>query len=337
VSGDTEDEGDEAIRDEADELSPAPSPAAPRRNPGRGGAAPSAAHSGGPEAVPGTVFAPAEVLPGGALAPDLSRIGVTLSRREGPVPLAVSFQLRSDDPNFAQFLMFGSAEWRFSEAPAEDYRFRDLDGDLAGERAGRAGGAYVGHVYVSPGRHGWSVTLRYPGLPARTIAAAGRAILGGGVAGAVEALDPERYFAGRTVYFSNAYQSPEAFRADARALGIPGDLGLDRYQVGEASFRRALAAATGRDGPPWRFLLQAGRTYRLTRDTINNSVVNCFVDRFGPGADPVITLRRDAAGGSDVTAGASAPAVWPTSTSAASTTARGPVPSSPGSGFRAFG
>jgi hypothetical protein len=248
-------------------------------------------------------FEVAAMLEGGAGAPDLERIVVTLSRSEGPAPLAVTFQLRSSDPNFPQFLMFGSAQWRFSEDAAEDYRFRYLDGDLAGERAGTAGGAYVGHVYVRPGVHQWQVTLRYPGMAPRVITRGSGTLDGSPATEPIVVHDPERYFAGRTVYFSNAFATPTDFRRAASQLGIPNDLPLNRYAVGDGAFWRARRLASGNSGPPWRFLIQAGRTYRLDRTTVGNGIVNCFVDRFGEGPDPVITLARDAAGGSNVRGG----------------------------------
>jgi hypothetical protein len=108
--------------------------------------------------------------PDGGKVPDLSRIYVTVSRKGGPAPCGVTFQLRSADPNFWAFAMFGTAEWTFSTNPDEDYPFRHLDGFCAGERAGTAQGIYVAHTYERPGNHAWSVTLRYPGLAPRTIA-----------------------------------------------------------------------------------------------------------------------------------------------------------------------
>lgn len=249
-------------------------------------------------------FDPATVLPGGPGAPDLSRITVTLSRAEGPAPLGVVFALRSGDPNFHNFLMFGSVEWRFSDDPAEDYVFRYLDADLKGERAGQAQGPYVGHVYVRPGRHRWSVNLHYPGLPSRTIDGSAALLEDGAPASVITVHDPDRYFAGRTVYFSNAYQTPEAFRAAAPRLGIPADLPLSHYRTGDADFRGAVASVAGRSGPPWRLLVEAGRLYRLTRATSNAPLLNSFVDRFGEGPDPIITLATDRNGGSDVRDGA---------------------------------
>lgn len=102
--------------------------------------------------------------PAGAKVPDLSKIYVTVSRKGGPAPCGVTFQLRSADPNFASFAAFGNAKWTFSEDPLEDYPFRHLDGFCAGERARTAEGLYVAHTYERPGAHSWSVTLRYPGL-----------------------------------------------------------------------------------------------------------------------------------------------------------------------------
>ena len=244
-----------------------------------------------------------DVLPGGSKAPDLDKIVVTFSRSEGPAPLGITFQLRSSDPNFPQFLMFGTVTWRFSDDPSEDYRFRYLDGDLAGERAGSAGGAYVGHVYVKPGVHRWQATLHYPGMAPRVISRGSGTLDGSPASAMIVAHDPERYFAGRTIYFSNAFPTPEAFRQAAAGLGIPPGLPLDRYAVGDGTFRTALARAAGNDGPPWRFLLHAGRTYRLDSKTIGNRIANCFVDRFGDGADPIITLAQDAGGRSDVSGG----------------------------------
>ena len=242
-------------------------------------------------------------LPGGEHAPDLARIEVTLSRAEGPAPLGVTFQLRSDDPNFRSFLLFGSAEWTFSTTDAENYRFAHLDGDLAGERAGRAGGPYVGHVYVTPGIHRWQVTLHYPGMAPRTITATARTVQTGLPVGPVRVIDPDTYFDRRTIYFSNAYPTAQAFRAAAASLGIAGNLPGDRYVVGDEAFREALRRAARQPGLPWRFLLQAGRTYRLSRRTVNNDIRNCFVDRFGVGHDPIITLATDGDGRSDVADG----------------------------------
>lgn len=107
--------------------------------------------------------------PSGAKVPDLSTIYVTVSRRGGPAPCAVTFQLRSTDPNFPSFVAFGVADWSFSADPLENYVFEKLDGLLAGERAGTAKGPYVVHTYEQPGTHSWSVTLRYPGLAPRVI------------------------------------------------------------------------------------------------------------------------------------------------------------------------
>jgi hypothetical protein len=111
--------------------------------------------------------------PSGSKVPDLAAIHVTTSRKSGPAPLGVTFQLRSADPNFWAFNMFGTAEWTFSADPLENYAFRYLDGDMAGETAGTAQGPYVSHTYVRPGAHAWSVTLRYPGLAPRTISNTG--------------------------------------------------------------------------------------------------------------------------------------------------------------------
>ena len=257
----------------------------------------------GREPRSGQPFDIRDVLPGGSRAPDLDKIVVTFSRSEGPAPLGVTFQLRSSDPNFPQFLMFGSTTWQFSDDPAEDYRFRYLDGDLTGERAGSAGGAYVGHVYVKPGVHRWQVTLHYPGMAPRVISRGSGTLDGSPATEPIVAHDPERYFDGRTIYFSNAFTTPDAFRRAAARLGIPAGLPLDRYVVGDESFRTALARAVRNDGPPWRFLLQAGRTYQLDRRTIGNRIANCFVDRFGEGADPIVTLAKDGTGRSDVSGG----------------------------------
>jgi hypothetical protein len=253
---------------------------------------------------PATDFDPATVLPGGPGAPDLSRITVAVSRAEGPAPLGVVFQLRSSDRNFHNFLMFGSAEWRFSEDPGEDYVFRYLDADLMGERAGRAGGPYVGHVYVRPGRHRWSVSLHYPGLPSRTLDGPAALLEGGPPAAAITVHDPDRYFARRTVYFSNAYPTPAAFRAAAPQLGIPADLPIAHYRAGDGDFRAAVESVSGRQGLPWRLLIQAGRRYGLTAAMVNATLRNCFVDRFGQGHDPIITPATDSAGRTDVRGGA---------------------------------
>ena len=131
---------------------------------------------GGGESLAGTDpgnpvdFDPADYIgPSGAKVPDLDAVYVTVTRKTGPAPLGVAFQLRSADPNFRSFVMLGTADWSFSGDAAENYLFRHLDGNLAGEQAGTAQGPYVVHTYETPVNHTWSVTLRYPGLSPRTI------------------------------------------------------------------------------------------------------------------------------------------------------------------------
>jgi hypothetical protein len=241
--------------------------------------------------------------PGGEAAPNLSLISVTVSRASGPAPLGVSFQLRSPDPNWPSFVMFGTAVWSFSGNPGEGYVFRHLTEAFAGDRAGSAHGPYCGHVYVRPGRHAWLVTLHYPGLPSRTIVSTAAEAISGAAAEQITVHDPDAYFddpaslgiagdADRTVFFSpDAARHGDAAGLRAAVAAIyprAAALPLARFVLGAASWKAAVDSACDKAGLPWRLLVEAGTVTEVTNTNRSANVNNLYVGRFGTGADPVL-------------------------------------------------